>query len=77
MIAFVIGSLLVIWPWKVPAQVILGRDGEQKVVAYKWLSPDFSQMETIYAVLMIILGFMLVVGIEKLGAKFSNKANPS
>ena len=55
----------------------MGRDGEQKVVAYKWLSPDFSQMETIYAVLMIVLGFMLVVGIEKLGAKFSNKANPS
>ncbi len=74
---FVIGSLLVIWPWKVPAEFIMGRDGEQKVVAYKWLIPDFSQMETIYAVLMIVLGFMLVVGIEKLGAKFSNKANPS
>lgn len=70
---FVIGSLLVIWPWKEPATIIIGRNGEEKVVSYNWLFPDFMEWENSYAFLMIILGIIIVWGIEKLGSTLSSK----
>jgi putative membrane protein len=74
---FVIGSLLVIWPWKEPAEIIIGRNGEEKVVSYNWLFPDFTDWDNGYAFLMILLGVFIVWGIEKLGSSLSSKSNNS
>lgn len=74
---FVIGSLLVIWPWKQPAETILGRNGEEKVVSYNWKIPDFIEIENCYALLMILLGIFIVWGIEKLGSSFSSNLTSS
>jgi putative membrane protein len=63
---FIIGSLFVIWPWKVPAETISG-----KVVSYKWLLPDFTESQNIYAIGLIIFGFITVWGIEKIGSSIS------
>lgn len=70
---FVVGSLVVIWPWKVPAETIIGRHDEVKVVSYKWLSPDFSDNQSYYAIALIFAGILLVWGIEKVGSKFGAK----
>ena len=67
---FVIGSLLVIWPWKFPAEKMNG-----KVISYDWLAPDFSEIENIYAIGFIVLGFVSVWGIEKIGSSISVKSN--
>jgi putative membrane protein len=74
---FVIGSLLIIWPWKEPAKTIIGRSGEEKVVSYNWLIPDFMDWENYYAFLMIIFGALIVWGIEKLGSSLSSKPSKS
>ena len=72
---FVVGSLLVIWPWKSPAETILGRNGEQKVVSYFWELPDFSSSDSIIAFLCILLGVLTVWAIERFGSNISSKAN--
>lgn len=69
---FVVGSLVVIWPWKIsdPATEIVGRGGEMKTTSYLWMKPDFSNNQTYYALLLIVAGILLVWGIEKIGSKF-------
>tara|TARA_Y100000589_G_scaffold332102_1_gene389289 strand:- start:5116 stop:6042 length:927 start_codon:yes stop_codon:yes gene_type:complete len=69
---FVIGSLFVIWPWKVSAETING-----KVISYEWLLPDFSNIDNIYAICFIAFGFITVWGIEKIGTSISLKSNKS
>ncbi len=72
---FIVGSLLVIWPWKVsdPATQIVGRDGELKDVSYLWHGPDFSNNDTYYALALILAGVLLVWGIEKIGSRYTTK----
>ncbi|MBG16009.1 MAG: DUF368 domain-containing protein [Crocinitomicaceae bacterium] len=70
---FVVGSLLVIWPWKTAAETIVGRNGEQKVVSYNWDLPDFNSIESLYALLSIFFGVFIVWGIERLGTTISSK----
>ena len=72
---FVIGSLLVIWPWKIPNETMPGKNGEIKVISYDWLVPDFLEIENIYAIGFIVLGFVTVWGIEKIGSSISIKSN--
>ena len=69
---FVIGSLLIIWPWKTAAETMIGRNGEEKVVSYSWNAPVFSNTEDIYAIGTIVIGVILVYLIEKLGSKFNS-----
>ena len=70
---FVIGSLFVIWPWKTPAETIIGKGGELKVVSYDWLLPNFLEIENVYAISLIICGFIAVWGVEKIGSSISSK----
>jgi len=72
---FVIGSLLVIWPWKIPNETMPGKNGEIKVISYDWLVPDFLEIENIYAIGFIVLGFVTVWGIEKIGTSISIKSD--
>ena len=73
---FVVGSLLIIWPWKIPLETIAGRAGEQKVVSYNWIFPDLALTENIYCLILIFLGIFVVWLIEYLGSKInSNSTN--
>ena len=64
---FVVGSLLIIWPWKVPLETILGRNGDLKVISYNWILPDFTVLENIYCFVLILVGIGVVFLIEFLG----------
>ncbi len=73
---FVVGSLLIIWPWKIPLETIVGRAGELKVVSYSWVFPDLSLTENIFCLILIFLGIFIVWLIEYLGSKInSNSTN--
>ena len=66
---FVAGSLLVIWPWKVPIMqtFTVGEKVKEKVIGYDWNLPDLS-MATLCAVLLMIAGALLVLLLERAGA---------
>ncbi|MDA9906161.1 DUF368 domain-containing protein [Cyclobacteriaceae bacterium] len=63
---FVAGSLLIIWPWKTTNYITI--EARQKAVGYDWYFPSFDADLLIGTVLML-LGFVVVSGIERLGAK--------
>ena len=71
---FIVGSLLIIWPWKVPLETILGRNGDLKVISYNWILPDFSTIENIYCFILILAGIAVVFLIEFLG-KMNNSSS--
>ena len=66
---FVVGSLLIIWPWKIPAETIIGRNGEEKVVSYLWKFPSLSNIDNVFAIGTIIIGVCLVYMLEKIGSR--------
>ena len=73
---FIVGSLLIIWPWKIPLETIVGRGGELKVVSYSWVFPDLSLTENIFCLILIFLGIFIVWLIEYFGLKInSNSTN--
>lgn len=71
---FIVGSLLIIWPWKVPLETILGRNGDLKVISYNWILPDFAAIENIYCFILILAGIAVVFLIEFLG-KMNNSTS--
>ena len=71
---FVVGSLSIIWPWKVPLETITGRNGELKVVSYDWILPDFTVLENIYCFVLILFGAAVVLLIEFLGKMNNSNA---
>ena len=65
---FITGSLLWIWPWK--NQDIIN---ENSINVFQKLSyPSFNDMADIYAVLLIIIGAITIISLEKLGKKYDN-----
>jgi len=64
---FILGSLLILWPWK---NEITERFGDKvKVVAYDWFVPAQWSSEVLWAILCAVLGMVLIVAMEKLAAK--------
>ena len=75
---FIAGSLLIIWPWKIEhyltsqtGELIL-KKGKKIVVSYERFIPDFSIIDTWYAIAFMVAGVALVLGIEMM-AKSSGK----
>ena len=56
---FIIGSLLWIWPWKNPELNIL------KI-------PEFNNTNDVFAILIILIGVITIIGIEHIGRKYKN-----
>ena len=63
---FVVGSLLIIWPWK--RTYYINIETREKAVGYDWYFPSFDS-EMIIGVGLMLLGFIVVSGIERLGGK--------
>ena len=63
---FVAGSLLIIWPWKTTNYITI--EARQKAVGYDWYFPNFDA-DLLIGTALMLLGFVVVSGIERLGAK--------
>lgn len=80
MTGFILGSLLIIWPWKnevhykdAAGEFIL-KEGEKLVSGYSWYMPDFASSDTLVAILMAVLGAASIWGTEYLAGKLGKEA---
>lgn len=71
MTGFIIGSLVIIWPWKntVPLLDTAGnpilKKGKEIISGYEWYIPDFSDMNTWIAVVLMVAGAIAIWAIER------------
>jgi len=79
-IGFIIGSLGVVWPWKhtiyktaLDGSLMLDSTGKEVIENYKRYLPELSS-ETYIAVLFIIVGILIVLGLEWYG-QYTRKQN--
>ncbi|NND71015.1 MAG: DUF368 domain-containing protein [Rhodothermales bacterium] len=73
MTGFILGSLVVIWPWKnvrtltdTSGNLLLDRHGEPLIGGYEWVLPEITSQETMIALLLMIGGALAIVAVEKL-----------
>ena len=64
---FILGSLLILWPWK--NEIIETFGNKVKVVGYDWILPSQFDTEVIGAIICAALGVVLIVVMEKCAAK--------
>jgi putative membrane protein len=78
---FILGSLLIIWPWKSEvflkdeAGEFLIKKGEKIVMGYEWFLPSFSDGQTIISIVLMIVGAALVLLLDKFGNSKSQADN--
>ena len=65
---FILGSLNIIWPWKQVTQSLI-INGEEKVISYTSYLPTEMNSNTIFAITLIIFGFILVYLLENSSKK--------
>ncbi len=71
---FLVGSLNVVWPWKVATQTMIDRHGKEISIAYERVLPTTyetavqSDSYLLPALALMIVGVVLVLGLEKLGS---------
>ncbi|MCB0736928.1 MAG: DUF368 domain-containing protein [Bacteroidetes bacterium] len=77
---FVLGSLLVIWPWKNEIHLVdeigtkILKDGKPIVQGYERYLPELAESETIYAVVFAVVGLLMVILLDVFGNKSTQKA---
>lgn len=74
---FMIGSLNKIWPWKQVLSTRLDRHGEEVPLLEKSILPNSFEGEPLilYATIAAIVGFILILGLEKAASKKEVDAN--
>ena len=65
---FILGSLSIIWPWKVISESII-LNGEEQVLKYDWYLPSNLNQETCIAILLLIIGVLVVYALETFSIK--------
>ena len=65
---FVVGSLLIIWPWKETIMVTVM--GKEKATGYRWLVPELD-VQLAYSLGLALIGILLVWWMERASAKTS------
>lgn len=77
---FLVGSLHIVWPWKQTLTVFVDRHGDTVPLTQGNLWPaqyaqaTGSEPQTIAVVLLMVVGVVLVLGLEAAGARYSKKA---
>ena len=69
MTGFVLGSLVVIWPWKTAITQLIVHDGKpsrEVVASYQWFAPNVQDPETWIALLLIAAGAAAIALMEYL-----------
>ncbi|PCJ98296.1 MAG: DUF368 domain-containing protein [Flavobacteriaceae bacterium] len=74
LIGFITGSLGVVWPWKMKTlkinldgSIALDSNGNEIITNYKRYFPDFSLGESWWAILCMILGISVLLGLDWYG----------
>jgi putative membrane protein len=76
MCGFLVGSLNVIWPWKLVTESVISQSGKVIVLASENLLPaEFSQAVgqdplTLLCAAALTVGLVLVLGLEYIGVKY-------
>ena len=76
MCGFLVGSLNVIWPWKLVTDSVVSQSGKTIVLASQNLLPNqYSELVgqdplTMTCALATIIGLLLVLGLEYVGTKY-------
>ncbi|MBX2837162.1 MAG: DUF368 domain-containing protein [Gammaproteobacteria bacterium] len=68
MTGFVLGSLVVIWPWKNTLTNHIerpGKDPKEVVTGYEWFLPSGAGIETITCIVLMLLGGLSIVWMER------------
>lgn len=80
-IGFISGSLGIVWPWKKEVykvndvgEFLIDSTGNRVVENYKRFIPNFSDIETWYALLFILLGITIILLVDYYGKRPKNKA---
>ena len=60
---FILGSLNIIWPWKEVAKSIV-INGKETVIAYNSFFPTEINNNTLFAIILMLIGFILVYFLE-------------
>jgi putative membrane protein len=74
-IGFIAGSLGIVWPWKQEVFVrengsfLLDKNNNKILENYKRFLPDMADSQTYFALLFILLGIVLILGIDYYGRK--------
>ncbi len=69
MTGFVLGSLVVIWPWKTAVMQTIARDGKpakEVVSSYEWAIPSLQQSDTWICALLMLAGAASIALMERL-----------
>ena len=65
---FIVGSLLIVWPWKeINKSIIIGET--QKILSYNWYYPTEMNSETLIAIGLIITGILVVYILDNITQK--------
>jgi len=65
---FILGSLLIIWPWKklIEETLVIGEKTKTVTKGYEWFLPSDMNLELGLSLILILVGIISVWGIEKL-----------
>jgi putative membrane protein len=80
MTGFVVGSLVVIWPWKEAVMQIVERDGKaprEVIVSYEWFMPALQHSSTWIALLLMVAGAVAIAIMEKYAGRMGDSAETS
>ncbi|MBN1596977.1 MAG: DUF368 domain-containing protein [Bacteroidales bacterium] len=69
---FILGSLAILWPWKMPlykydgfGNILTKSNGEKVIAGYRSYLPDSFNREVVVAVLLVLAGILIIWAIEK------------
>ena len=72
MTGFVVGSLVVIWPWKTAITKVVERVGKppkEVITSYEWFTPQLQDPNTWIAVGLMILGALAIALMERVAGE--------
>ncbi len=75
LVGFLVGSLTIVWPWKNSLEVMFTASGKEIVLAQENLMPwQYGELygvdpQTVPAIILMLLGIALVLGLEYIGGK--------
>jgi len=76
---FLLGSLLIVWPWKETLEVIIDSHGREVVLSHRLVMPgEYGEItginpQTVFSIVLMLLGATLVLGLEYLGGLSDEK----